>query len=62
MTSEFEIIERYFKKKMKQTLLGVGDDAAIINLQKNHQRSRVVNHRGDSDSAGSWEPKICSAK
>ena len=37
MTSEFEIIERYFKKKMKQTLLGVGDDAAIINLQKNHQ-------------------------
>ncbi|MBM3202070.1 MAG: thiamine-phosphate kinase [Chlamydiae bacterium] len=37
MTSEFEIIERYFKKKMKQTALGVGDDAAIINVQKNHQ-------------------------
>ena len=37
MTSEFEIIERYFKKKMKQTALGIGDDAAIINVQKNHQ-------------------------
>ncbi|MFM7482368.1 MAG: thiamine-phosphate kinase [Candidatus Methylopumilus sp.] len=37
MTSEFEIIERYFKKKMKRTALGIGDDAAIINVQKNHQ-------------------------
>ncbi len=37
MASEFEIIERYFKKKMKQTLLGIGDDAAIINIQKNHK-------------------------
>ena len=37
MTSEFEIIERYFKKKMKQTALGVGDDAAMINVQKNYQ-------------------------
>jgi len=37
MTSEFEIIEYYFKKKIKQTALGVGDDAAIINVQKNHQ-------------------------
>ena len=37
MTSEFEIIEDYFKKKMKQTALGVGDDAAIINVQKDHQ-------------------------
>ena len=37
MTSEFEIIEHYFKKKMKQTALGVGDDAAIINVQKDHQ-------------------------
>lgn len=37
MTSEFEIIEHYFKKKMKHTALGVGDDAAIINIQKNHQ-------------------------
>jgi len=37
MTSEFEIIEHYFKKKMKQTALGIGDDAAIINVQKNHQ-------------------------
>jgi thiamine-monophosphate kinase len=37
MTSEFEIIERYFKKKIKQTALGIGDDAAMINVQKNHQ-------------------------
>jgi thiamine-monophosphate kinase len=37
MTSEFEIIERYFKKKMKQTALGIGDDAAMINVQKNYQ-------------------------
>ena len=37
MTSEFEIIEYYFKKKIKQTALGVGDDAAIINVQKDHQ-------------------------
>jgi thiamine-monophosphate kinase len=37
MTSEFEIIERYFKKKTKQTALGVGDDAALINVQKNYQ-------------------------
>ena len=37
MTSEFEIIERYFKKKMRQTALGIGDDAAMINVQKNYQ-------------------------
>ena len=37
MTSEFEIIDRYFKKKTKQTALGVGDDAALINVQKNYQ-------------------------
>lgn len=36
-TSEFAIIERYFKKKMKHTVLGIGDDSAIINIQKNHQ-------------------------
>jgi thiamine-monophosphate kinase len=35
MPSEFEIIDQYFKKKMKQTLLGVGDDAAIIHIKKN---------------------------
>lgn len=37
MTSEFEIIERYFKKKMKQTALGVGDDAAMIHVRNNYQ-------------------------
>ena len=37
MTSEFEIIERYFKKKMKQTTLGVGDDAAMIHVRNNYQ-------------------------
>ena len=37
MSSEFEIIDRYFKKKMKQTALGVGDDAAIINIKKNRE-------------------------
>ena len=37
MASEFEIIERYFKKKMKQTALGVGDDAAMIHVRNNYQ-------------------------
>ena len=37
MSSEFEIIDQYFKKKMKQTLLGVGDDAAIIHIKKNRE-------------------------
>jgi thiamine-monophosphate kinase len=37
MTSEFEIIQRYFKKKMKQTALGVGDDAAMIHVRNNYQ-------------------------
>ena len=37
MTSEFKIIERYFKKKMKRTALGIGDDAAIINVQNHDQ-------------------------
>lgn len=37
MTSEFKIIERYFKKKMKRTALGIGDDAAIINVQNHYQ-------------------------
>jgi thiamine-monophosphate kinase len=37
MTSEFDLIEYYFKKKVQQTALGIGDDAAIINVQKNHQ-------------------------
>jgi thiamine-monophosphate kinase len=36
-TSEFEIIDRYFKKKIKHTSLGIGDDAAVIDVQKKHQ-------------------------
>ena len=37
MTSEFEIIQRHFNKKTKHTILGIGDDAAIIKVQKNYE-------------------------
>lgn len=37
ITSEFELIKRYFTKKNRQTKLGIGDDAAIIQIQKNHE-------------------------
>ena len=37
MTSEFEIIQRHFNKKTKHTILGIGDDAAIIKIQKNYE-------------------------
>ncbi len=30
MKTEFEIIEKYFKKKIKKAIKGIGDDAALI--------------------------------
>ena len=32
MTSEFELIRRYFARPTRHTALGVGDDAALIDI------------------------------
>lgn len=37
MSSEFDLIEHYFKRPAPQTALGIGDDAALIQLTQGHQ-------------------------
>ena len=32
MTSEFNLIQQYFTRPAKRTVLGVGDDAALIRI------------------------------
>ncbi|MDX1915213.1 MAG: thiamine-phosphate kinase [Methylophilus sp.] len=36
MTSEFHLIQQYFKRPIKQTDLGIGDDAALIRVKEGH--------------------------
>ncbi|MDP2248111.1 MAG: thiamine-phosphate kinase, partial [Nitrosomonadales bacterium] len=37
MASEFELISQYFKRPTAQTILGVGDDAALIQIAAGHE-------------------------
>ncbi len=37
MPTEFNIIQKYFNQKTKQTDLGIGDDAALFRVEKGHQ-------------------------
>ena len=34
MISEFELIRRYFTRRARHTMLGVGDDAALVNVRR----------------------------
>lgn len=34
MTSEFELIRRYFTRRARRAVLGVGDDAALVNVSR----------------------------
>ncbi|MEO8441727.1 MAG: thiamine-phosphate kinase [Betaproteobacteria bacterium] len=36
-TSEFDLIARYFTHRTRHTALGVGDDAALVNVKRGHQ-------------------------
>ena len=36
-TSEFELIARYFTHRVRHTVLGVGDDAALIRIKPGHE-------------------------
>jgi thiamine-monophosphate kinase len=36
-TSEFDLIARYFTHRPRHTALGVGDDAALVNVRRGHQ-------------------------
>ncbi len=36
-TSEFELIRRYFTHRARHTVLGVGDDAALVNVKRGHE-------------------------
>jgi thiamine-monophosphate kinase len=37
MSTEFNLIQKYFNQKTKQTDLGIGDDAALIHVEKSYQ-------------------------
>lgn len=37
MTSEFDLIRQYFTRRTKHTRLGVGDDAALIEIAQDHE-------------------------
>src|SRR5260370_30289532 len=37
MLSEFDLIARYFNRPTRHTLLGVGDDAALLALTPGHE-------------------------
>ena len=36
MRGEFSLIDKYFTHRTRHTLLGVGDDAALISPQRGH--------------------------
>ena len=37
MTSEFELIRRYFTHRTRRAVLGVGDDAALVSVRSGHE-------------------------
>lgn len=37
VTSEFELIRRYFTHRARRTVLGVGDDAALVNVNRRNE-------------------------
>ena len=37
MTSEFELIRRYFTHRARHAVLGVGDDAALVNVNRGRE-------------------------
>ena len=38
MPSEFELIARHFTRPVRHTVLGVGDDGAVIDYRPTHRR------------------------
>ena len=36
-TSEFDLIARYFTHRARHTVLGVGDDAALVRIKRGHE-------------------------